>query len=173
MYTNEEKQIINSINSSNIAFAVNNFFCNSIEILNELYPDIIDKISSVIRDGNKYGIYFIITTETQNSIKMKVTQSCKNLICLQLSNELVYRDILGKTNGLVPANNLGRGLIKRENVCEFQTAMITKFGEGESSICIVGAARGNEIQQNKNSFLNIPFPSNLLPSKFLHGQIQK
>ena len=53
---------------------------NSIEILNELYNDIIDKFYPIIRDGNKYGIYFIITTETQSSVKMKVVQSCKNSI---------------------------------------------------------------------------------------------
>ncbi len=107
---------------------------NSIEILNELYNDIIDKFYPIIRDGNKYGIYFIITTETQSSVKMKVVQSCKNSICLQLTNEMSYKDILGKTNGLVPSNNLGRGLTKLEKVCEFQTAFIDENKNSYDSI---------------------------------------
>ncbi len=99
---------------------------NSIEIMNELYMDSIDKFVPIIREGNKYGMYFIFTTENQSTIKMKVTQSCKNNICLQMNNEQSYKDILGKTSGLVPSQNLGRGLIKKDVVCEFQTAFITK-----------------------------------------------
>jgi hypothetical protein len=57
---------------------------------------------------------------------MKVVQSCKNAFCLQMANDLVYRDILGRTNGLVPSSTLGRGLCKLENVCEFQSAFVSK-----------------------------------------------
>ncbi|MGM9877836.1 MAG: type VII secretion protein EssC [Bacilli bacterium] len=99
---------------------------NSVEIMNELYMDCIENFIQIIREGNKYGMYFIFTTDNQNTIKMKVTQSCKNFICLQMNNEQSYRDILGKTANIIPSPNLGRGLMKKDIVCEFQTAFITK-----------------------------------------------
>ncbi|MBR6288494.1 MAG: type VII secretion protein EssC [Acholeplasmatales bacterium] len=99
---------------------------NSIETLNEIYTEITDTFVSTIRDGNKYGMYFVIVTETQSSVKMKISQSCKNAICLQMNNINGYRDILGNTNGLAPSEVLGRGFIKLDRICEFQTASISK-----------------------------------------------
>lgn len=101
---------------------------NAIDVMTELYLDFVEKYIPIIREGSKYGIYFLLTAETQSSVKLKIVQSCKNYICLQLSNEQVYRDILGRTNGMTPMSVLGRGLVKIENVCEFQTAMIAKDG---------------------------------------------
>ena len=103
---------------------------NSIEVLTEVYQDYIDKLMPVIREGSKYGINFVLTTASQNTIKFKVAQCCKQQICLQLNGDNEYRDILGKTEGLVPFACLGRGLIKLDRVVEFQTASITS---GDSS----------------------------------------
>lgn len=98
---------------------------NSIESLNDMYQDYCDKISPIIRECSKYGISFVITTTSQTTIKYKIAQSCKQQICLQMNNESDYRDILGKTNGLVPSSNVGRGLIKLEKVVEFQTVSLS------------------------------------------------
>lgn len=97
---------------------------NVIEALTENSLDLFDKLFVVIRDGSKYGINFVMTTTNQISVRFKIVQSCKQLLCLQLSNDNEYRDILGKTNGVVPAKYLGRGLVKLDKVCEFQTAFI-------------------------------------------------
>ena len=99
---------------------------NSIDVMNEMYQDLVDKYIPVIREGSKYGIFFLITAETPGSVKMKVVQSCKNAICLQMTNESAYRDVLGRTGGMTPSQALGRGLIRIEEVCEFQTATIAK-----------------------------------------------
>jgi DNA segregation ATPase FtsK/SpoIIIE and related proteins len=100
---------------------------NSIEVMSEVYPDLIDRLTPIIREGSKYGITFVMTSVSQSSAKFKIVQSCKQFICLQMANETDYRDILGKTDGLVPSNNLGRGLIKLGKVCEFQTAFIDEI----------------------------------------------
>jgi len=99
---------------------------NAIEVLTEVDSDYVDALTPIIRDGSKYGINFIITTTNQSSIKYKISQSCKQVICLQMNEETDYRDILGKTNGLVPSSCLGRGLIKLDRVLEFQTGFITR-----------------------------------------------
>ncbi len=98
---------------------------NSIEILTEVYQEYTEKIISPVREGSKYGIYFVILTTSQSTVKFKVSQSCKLQLCLQMINANDYRDILGKTNGLVPSAVLGRGLTRIGEVCEFQTASIT------------------------------------------------
>ncbi len=131
---NERKKLFTSYNGNykdyiklsgkelpNIVVVINYF-----EVMNELYMDMGDNFVPLIREGSKYGIYFIITTENQSSIRLKVTQSCKQIYTLQLNNEMSYRDILGKTDGLVPTNYLGRGLVKLDKVLEFQTAFIDK-----------------------------------------------
>ena len=109
-------------------------FINYIEVMNELYIDLSEEFVPLIREGSKYGIYFIITTENQGSVRLKVTQGCKQVITLQLNNEMSYKDILGRTDGLVPSSNLGRGLIKLDSVVEFQSAFIDKPDSIISSI---------------------------------------
>ena len=99
---------------------------NSIEVLTEVYQDYADKLTPLIREGSKYGINFIITTTSQNTVKFKIAQSCKQQICLQLKAVTDYRDILGKTEGVIPSSILGRGVLRLEKVCEFQTAMIAE-----------------------------------------------
>ena len=98
---------------------------NVIEVFYDNSLELFDKLFSVIRDGSKYGITFVFTTTNQNSIRFKVAQTCKQLLCLQLTNDNEYRDILGKTDGIVPSKYLGRGLVRLNRVCEFQTAFIT------------------------------------------------
>jgi len=98
---------------------------NVIEIFNDNSLELFDRLFPVIRDGAKYGINFVLTTTNQNSVRFKVVQSCKQLMCLQLANDNDYRDILGKTNGVIPSKYLGRGLIRLDKVCEFQTAFIS------------------------------------------------
>ncbi len=97
---------------------------NSIEVMTEVYPEQVDRLINVIREGSKYGITFVLTTTSQNSIKFKIAQCFKQIMCLRMQGESDYRDILGRTDGLVPSKMLGRGLVKLERICEFQTASI-------------------------------------------------
>ena len=99
---------------------------NSIDVLSEAYQDYLDKLIPIIREGSKYGINFVITATSQSSVKFKVSQSCKQTICLQLKNETDYKDVLGKTDGIIPSSYVGRGLIKLDRVVEFQTATIAE-----------------------------------------------
>ncbi len=97
---------------------------NVVEVMTETYADLFDKLFAVLREGAKYGINFVLTTTNQNSIRFKVAQTCRQLLCLQMNNDNEYNDILGKTYGLVPFKCTGRGLVKIDKICEFQTASI-------------------------------------------------
>ncbi len=119
---------------------------NGMEVLTENNPEYVDKLVPIVREGAKYGIHFVITASTQSSVKFKISQSCKLQLCLQMNNPTDYRDILGKTDGLVPFNTLGRGLVKLEKVCEFQTASISEDDKKLESInSLIGTLNANNL----------------------------
>ena len=99
---------------------------NGIEVLNDNYLELLDKLFPVVRDGSKYGINFVITTTSQNSVRFKVAQSCKQLLCLQLANDNDYRDILGKTNGVTTVDTIKfyDGIIKGINKKHNETLLL-------------------------------------------------
>ena len=96
---------------------------NNYESLSENYEDYIDVISSLSREGEKYGIVFIITASGVNAVRGKTSQNFNKQLCLQFNDPSDYSSILGPTHGLVPSDNIGRGLVKvNGNLLEFQTA---------------------------------------------------
>lgn len=98
---------------------------NNYEAFSETYPKYVDGIQPFLRDGSKYGIDFIVTTATTNSIRSRTAQNFNTKISLQLPNESDYRSVLNAPRGLFPAKYFGRGLIQRDDeVFEFQTAYI-------------------------------------------------
>lgn len=103
-----------------ILIGINNFAA-----FMEIYPDGEDAIYYLTRECSKYGIYFLATSMSTNSIRFRLIQNFKQLITLQLNDESEYSTILGKTEGLTPARFVGRGLIKIEGeLFEFQSASI-------------------------------------------------
>lgn len=91
----------------------------------EVYSDGDDVVYYLSREGSKYGINFILTSMSTNSVRFKLLQNIKQQITLQLNDDSEYSTIVGKTDGLFPAPYLGRGLIKiGGDIYEFQTASI-------------------------------------------------
>jgi len=112
---------------------------NQFEMFNDLYEMYVDKLSELTRDANRYGIYFILTASSVMGVKTKVMQNFKNILNLQLNDELDYRNILGNTNGVLPSKMFGRGLVKLDKVVEFQTAFAYEkenLYENIKSFCI-------------------------------------
>ena len=84
-----------------------------------------DLLAPFYRECSKYGISFIITANTQTTIRGKVAEYFPNKSCLRMAKDENYRDILGAKKGLVPQKCKGRGITKDENGCyEFQSALI-------------------------------------------------
>ena len=95
---------------------------NNYEAFAELNDPLSDMLATITRECVKYGIVVILTTAGTNAVKLKISQNFKQLIPLQLADPYDYTNLVGKTNGLVPAPITGRGLIKLDGVFEFQTA---------------------------------------------------
>ena len=122
---------------------------NNYEVFAETYGKLAELIQSLIRDGAKYGIIFIITTVSTNSIRSRMQQNFNNMISLQLPNDNDYRGLLGCGKGLVPTKVFGRGIAKTDfGFAEFQTAYIS---EPEKVVDTVKAVRDVLIKKYPNS----------------------
>ena len=104
----------------NIVVVINNFAA-----FGELYENLEDTISRLTREGTKYGIYFTITAQSANAVRYRMAQNFTQVISLQLNDESEYNNIVGRTEGLYPAKYKGRGLVKREEIYEFHTAIVS------------------------------------------------
>jgi DNA segregation ATPase FtsK/SpoIIIE, S-DNA-T family len=103
-----------------IIIAINNY-----SAFTELYEEREEAINYLSREGTKYGIYFILTAVSTSSVRFRLLQNFKQQLTLQLNDDNDYAIVVGKTGGLVPSKFKGRGLVRREEVYEFQTAKIT------------------------------------------------
>ena len=83
-----------------------------------------DILLTLCRDGTKYGIIFVLTASTYNSIRYRLSQNFRQKVALQLNNEDDFMNILEGVKRKRPAHLFGRGLIKYNDIFEFQTARI-------------------------------------------------
>lgn len=99
---------------------------NNYEAYQEMYTNFDEDLVVLTRDCIKYGIYFIITVTTPNGVRFKLKQNFNQEYVLEQNNEDDYTTILGNVKKTYPSKIFGRGIIKTEQVYEFQTAMIAE-----------------------------------------------
>lgn len=115
----------NYIENSGNRLPIIELVINNYEIFSETYGKVADILPTLYRDGAKYGINFILSCVTTNSVRSRVMQYFKNKISLQLADNNDYRNLLNSPKGLVPAKFFGRGLVAlNDTAYEFQTAYI-------------------------------------------------
>lgn len=112
---------------------------NNYEAFTESYGNVAELIYPFIRDGNKYGIVFIISSTSINAVRSRVVQNFNNKITLRLPNDADYRSVLNSPRGLYPADKFGRGLVAMNKTAyEFQTALISEKENINNTIKEVG-----------------------------------
>jgi len=104
----------------NIVVIINNY-----ESYQETYPEFDDELTILSRECNRYGIYFILTVNTPNGVRFKLKQNFALTYALGQNNEEDYTTILGNVHKTYPAKLFGRGIIKTDDVYEFQTATVS------------------------------------------------
>ena len=98
---------------------------NNYEAFSENYEDKYDDLFlTLTRDGIKCGVTFIITANTASDIRYRLAQNFKKKIALQLNNDDDYYNIFDGVGKKRPSHIFGRGLVKIEDIYEFQTAKI-------------------------------------------------
>ena len=97
---------------------------NEFENFHELFEEYEENLIDFTRDAYKYGIYFIMTASTPNGVRFKLKQNFNQYFVLQQNNDDDYSNILGNVNKQYPSKNNGRGIVKWDQVYEFQIARI-------------------------------------------------
>ena len=90
----------------------------------EMYENLEDDMYRLIREGNRFGIYFIITCLSSTGIRYRLAQNFKQVLCLQMTDKMDYSSVLGKTDGVEPMERVGSGILADGDVVEFQTGFI-------------------------------------------------
>lgn len=88
-----------------------------------------DTLLTITREGIKYGIIFIFTVSSYGDIRFRLGKNFNQRIVLQLNSDDDYFNIFNGIGKKRPAHLFGRGLVKMEDIYEFQTARICDTGE--------------------------------------------
>lgn len=140
---------------------------NNYEVFEENYEDKYDDmLLTLTREGLKCGIEFVITTTAANTIRYRLAQNFKQKIALQLNDEDDYLNIFDGIGKRRPSHLFGRGMIRLEDIYEFQTARICKPEAWNKYIKEVI----NQLKTNSKTFAkNIP----VLPSRVTFDDIKE
>lgn len=99
------------------------------------YPNLEDFFTRLTREGGNYGVLLAATANSVSAIPYKLKSNIKTSLALQLVDQSMYFDIVGKTGGLAPEDVAGRGLVRLGQVLEFQAALPAP-GETEGDLAI-------------------------------------
>jgi len=88
--------------------------------LAELYDRIADQFLTLAREGQKYGIYIVASANQEKAYRFSV--NFKMAVSFEMTDKTDYDMIVGRCQGLEPARNPGRALLRHKPPLEFQTA---------------------------------------------------
>jgi S-DNA-T family DNA segregation ATPase FtsK/SpoIIIE len=105
--------------------------------LYNMYPDVLDSLTDLAREGGGLGLYLMMTAGSQGSFMYRVAQYVKVSYALQLADRADYRQLVGGNGKQEPARFPGRGFAK--GPLEFQTAL-----------CVEGANEGERVKRMRS-----------------------
>ncbi len=94
---------------------------NNYDVFTESY-DYEEDFIQLSREGEKYGIVFIIAANSTNAVRYRIRQNFKQNLVLQFNDSSDYSDVLQARTKKEPSKSLGRGLVELDSIYEFQTA---------------------------------------------------
>ena len=118
----------NYIKNSGETMPLIGIIINNYDAFTENNANLEEELISLCRDGQRYGIFFVITANSDGSVRRKIKQNFNTIFALKLNDISDYNAIFNKIPS-VPKDNLGRGIFKKDAVYEFQTASITDKDE--------------------------------------------
>ena len=102
---------------------------NNYEAFSETYQEYDDTILQLTREGNKYGVIFVLISSSHNAVRYRIAQNFKQKYVLQLNNENDYSSLLSNMKGKTLSEFAGRGFVDLGDTYEFQTAQICEESE--------------------------------------------
>lgn len=138
----------------------------------ESYEKYEDEIISITRECAKYGIYFVITNSSASGVRFKLLQNFGQILSLRLNDKNDYISVLGNTGGVYPSNIKGRGIFKKKETYEFQTAYPYVNPNDTTEFVKAVCASLSEDNKGKPCAPKIPvMPQVLHIDKFLKSEI--
>lgn len=123
-----------SIKQGRSPFACIVVMINGFDIFKEQFEKIYEELFvPFVRDCNKFGITFIVTGTATNSLGYLVDNSFATTIAMKFLDPQDYSMIFSNVQ-VIPKENPGRGLIKLDNVYEFQVAQIFDYMQYDSNL---------------------------------------
>lgn len=90
----------------------------------EKYFDLSESFFDVVSSGKTFGMYFVITGNTRNSIYYKVTEHISTYFTYRMNDPSNYLDIHNIRPPIIPEDINGRGItVINKEIVEFQTAL--------------------------------------------------
>ncbi len=139
---------------------------NGYETFYENYETLEDELMLLTREGNRYGIFFFVTASSTNGIRYRMRQNFTNAFTLQLNQEEEYALVFGNTKNVLPSQVYGRGLIKLDEIYEFQTAI---YCSNEDLLEKVALLKQQEQQKTSYRTKKVPILPNRVTRDFLRS----
>lgn len=143
----------NYIKNSGKKVPIKLIIINNYDSFKESYSSLEDILIKLTREGERYGIIFIISATNSHSIYSKIERNFNHTFVLDMPDKSDYIDILGKIGNVYPASYDGRGLYRNEEVYEFQTAQVTNQ---DNLVEFVKNRINQVLKVSKNSAPSIP-----------------
>jgi len=120
---------------------------NDILAFYELFPKLEERLTSLTREANRYGIYFMLTSSQANGVRMRLRSNFKQNLVLMFNDPSDYMSLFGSMRGIPIPTSYARGLVSRGAVYEYQGAFVcdaetNEFAAIQRSIAEVRAAMG-------------------------------
>ena len=97
---------------------------NNYESINEANQSLYDIFGELIRDSERYGIVYIVTSNSLGAVPDRFKQSMPFALPLKLKEISDYGYCFGRSDKKQPKDAFGRGICLNEVLHEFQTAFI-------------------------------------------------
>lgn len=136
----------------------------------EAYDDHVIDLAKLVREGGNYGIYFVFAANAVSSYPYRISQNVKQALVYQMSDRMDYSSILGRTEGVEPANTVGRGLLKDNRILEFHTALPV---EGSSDDQMAASLRRISAEMKKVAGELSPAGITVIPDKLTLAELLK
>ncbi len=126
LFVNYGGEYKNYINNSGEKLPIKMVIINNYDAAKSNISTLYEEMPELIRDSDRYGIFFVITASGSSSVGQKVVQNCSNIYCLKLKDAYEYSSLLGAKVKNEPRDVLGRGMCLVNGVHEFQTVNIVE-----------------------------------------------
>ena len=139
---------------------------NNWDSIFESNQNLYDEFSELIRDSERYGIVYVVTSSAINSVSDRFKQLMPFTLALKLKDPADYTYLFNTKDKIEPRDLFGRGICFNEKLHEFQTAFISKNKQESNNIII------NTIQELKNKEMDIAERIPSLPEQVLIEDVQ-